>query len=157
MWFVNHYDFVEEGVKVMEIIEARIEHFDKVYELICELEQASMNRQALYQVYTDNLSNKDIYYLLVVCGSEVIGFASLHIQRLLHHASSIGELQEIIICDSKRGLGIGNMLFNHIKKVAAEQGCSELEVCCSQKRKESHKFYLKNDMKNSHYKFTMVI
>ena len=141
----------------MKIVKAEDKNFEAVYELICELESTLIDRQGFYEVYSHNLTDDDIHYILAVDGLEVVGFASLHIQYLLHHASKIGELQELIVRGEKQGLGIGKTLFETIKKIAAENGCTQLEVCCNQTRKGSHEFYLKQGMNNSHYKFTIAI
>lgn len=139
----------------MKIVNAKIEDFEKVYDLICELESEVINKENLYQIYSRNISNSDIYYFLALDGSEIIGFASVHIQYLLHHAAKIAELQELIVTKGKQGIGVGSLLFNQIKKIAFEANCNQLEVCCNQIRKDSHKFYEKNGMKNSHFKFTL--
>ena len=141
----------------MEIIEAQYEDFDDVYQLICELENTIFDKQALLKVYSHNLTSDDVHYVLAVEDAHVIGFASLHIQQLLHHASKIGELQEIIVCQEKQGIGIGEILFEAVKEIAVNNQCMQLEICCNQTRKASHEFYLKQGTKNSHYKFTMPI
>ena len=141
----------------MKIVEARDKDFEDVYQLICELENTIVDKQSLLKVYTHNLTSNDIHYVLAVEDSRVIGFASLHIQQLLHHAAKIGELQEIIVCKEKQGVGIGRILFEAIKEIAVNNQCMQLEICCNQTRKLSHEFYLKQGAKNSHYKFTMPI
>ena len=144
-------------VKFLEIVEARHEHFMDVYKLICELENTLVDKRSLLKVYTHNLTSKDIHYILAVEDSRVVGFASLHIQQLLHHAAKIGELQEIIVCKEKQGVGIGRILFEAIKEIAVNNQCIQLEICCNQARKASHEFYLKQGAKNSHNKFTLPI
>ena len=141
----------------MEITRAKINNFDEVYQLICELQDEPVNQDELFQVYEKNIMNPDIYYFLASDGLQTVGFASVHIQFLLHHAARIAELQEIIVCKSKQGMGIGQLLFIQAKETARDIGCLQLEVCCSQIRKESHKFYLKQGMKNSHFKFTLSL
>ena len=151
----NTLNFPEVGI--LQILKAENKDFDVVYELICELESAIMNKQALYEVYSHNLMRHDIHYILAVDDLHVVGFASLHIQQLLHHAAKIGEVQEIIVRKEKQGLGIGKALFDAIKTIAIEKGCMQLEVCCNQARKGSHEFYTKQGALNSHYKFTLPL
>ena len=141
----------------MKIVKAGSEDFDVVYELVCSLERTLFDRQSLYEIYAGNLSHGDVHYLLAVEGSQVIGFASLHIQQLLHHASKVGEIQEIMVREEKRRSGAGKLLFEALKQIAAENKCAQLEICCSQTRKDSHAFYLKMGAENSHYKFTLPI
>ena len=141
----------------MKIINASPKHLEVVYRLICELEDAKIDREDFAQVYLDNINNHDVYYLLAVKEDDVVGFASLHVQKLLHHCAKIGEIQEIIIDRKQQGLGIGSMLFNKIVEIAESNECLQLEVCCSIARELSHKFYLNHGMEKSHYKFTRAI
>lgn len=138
----------------LEIIKATIEHLNVVYELICELENECLNKDAFSQIYQDNINNINVYYLLAVDDSNIVGFASLHIQKLLHHCANIGEVQEVVVSIKQQCSGIGSALFNRIKEIAVLNNCLQLEVCCNQTREKSHKFYLKQGMKKSHYKFT---
>ncbi len=138
----------------MQYVVAEKENLPDVYRLVCELEHAELDRAAFEKVYEGNLANPDIYYLLAMDDQVVAGFASLHIQCLLHHIGRVGEVQELIVSKHYQGQGIGRELFDKLKETAAANGCVLLEVCCNQSRKESHKFYLKQNMKNSHYKFT---
>jgi PhnO protein len=137
----------------MEIINADIEHLNMVYNLICELENETLNRFNFAKIYQNNIENNDIYYLLAVEGKTIFGFASLHIQKLLHHCANIGEIQEIIISKNQRGQGTGTALFDKIMEIARVNNCLSLEVCCNQVREKSHEFYLKQGMSKSHYKF----
>ena len=141
----------------MEIIKARDEDLDDVYRLICELENTTIDKKSFIEVYSRNLTSDDIHYILAVEDARIVGFASLHTQHLLHHASKIGELQEIVVSKDRQGAGIGKKLFESIKKIAADKQCTLLEICCNQTRKASHEFYLKQGAQNSHYKFTMTI
>lgn len=141
----------------MDIIKADIKHFDSVYSLICELENEQVDKKALFQIYKKNIVAPDIYYYLAIQDGKAVGFATVHFQHLLHHMGKVAELQELVVVKSKQGLGIGSLLFEKIKEIAIENGCVLLEVCCNQVREFSHKIYLKQGMKNSHYKFTLPL
>ena len=138
----------------MEIIEARIDHLEDVYKLLCELENETLDKSKFTQIYRDNMYNSNIHYFLAIDELNVVGFASLHLQKLLHHCAQVGEIQEIIISKNQQGKGTGTALFNKLKETAIRYNCLLLEVCCNVLREKSHNFYLKQDMKKSHYKFT---
>lgn len=130
------------------------EDLKEIYNLVCELEGQSVNFQDFEHTYLDNLENKNIYYIVAEDKDKLVGFISLHIQNLLHHVGKISEIQELIVLDTHRGLGIGKVLFDEVKRISTEMGCIQLEVCCNCKRGKSHSFYLSQNMKKSHYKFT---
>lgn len=107
----------------MDIINAKLKHLNEVYDLICELEGEKMCKESFSTTYKTNLDTPNVFYRLVIDNEEVVGFASLHIQSLLHHGNRIGELQEIIIKHEKQGCGFGTLLFDDIKQKAEENGC----------------------------------
>lgn len=139
----------------MECINVTMENSEDVYYLLCELEHTEVDKKSFEEVFKNNLVNPDIHYLLATDKQNIIGFASLHIQHLLHHVAKVAEIQEIIVDKHYQGQGVGKMLFNRLKEIAIENECVLIEVCCNQIRKKSHEFYLKQNMKSSHYKFTL--
>ncbi len=145
------------GVIKIEIIEAQMCHFDAVYDLLCVLENEIMNKSKMAQIYAQNMEDSTVFYFSAVQDGVVIGFASMHIQHLLHHAAPMAELQEIVVREGSRGQGVGRLLFQKAQQTALKENCMQLEVCCNQVRTESHAFYLRQGMKNSHYKFTATL
>ncbi|WP_320938420.1 GNAT family N-acetyltransferase [Enterocloster lavalensis] len=141
----------------MEIINARPEHFPQIYSLICELEEAPLDRAKLEAVYLRNLTDPGIHYLIALENGGAAGFASVHVQCLLHHGGKIAELQEIVVAESRRGQGLGSLLFSEAEKTARAAGCLQLEVCCNRKRTASHRFYERQGMAASHFKFTEAL
>lgn len=135
----------------------RPEHFPQIYSLICDLEETSLDRSKLETVYLRNLADPGIHYLIALENGEAAGFASVHVQYLLHHGGKIAELQEIVVAESHRGQGIGGRLFSEAEKTARAAGCLQLEVCCNRKRTDSHRFYEREGMAASHFKFTEVL
>ena len=142
---------------MMEIIKASAKNKNDVYALLCELEGTTIDNNLFETMFLQNIENEDIFYLLAIEDHIVLGFASLHIQRLLHHVGNVGEIQEIIVEKKHQGQGIGATLYNKLKQIAIEKRCVLLEVCCNQRRIESHEFYHKQGMKNTHYKFTIPL
>ena len=141
----------------MEIVCALAEHQNAVYDLICELEGKAIDKTQFELAFLHNITNEDIYYLLAIENDVLLGFASLHIQLLLHHAGTIGEIQEFIVDHKSRGQGVGMMLYQGLKQIAMERGCVSFEVSCNQSRKESHSFYINRGMGNTHHKFTLPL
>ena len=66
----------------MEIVNARPEHFPQIYSLICELEEASLDRSKLEAVYLRNLADPGIHYLIALENGEAAGFASVGYQDI---------------------------------------------------------------------------
>ncbi|HML49112.1 MAG TPA: GNAT family N-acetyltransferase [Clostridia bacterium] len=134
---------------------AAAEDAGTLHRFIEALEGAAIDRWRFDELYFENLRSEDIVYLLALEAGEPVGFASLHVQRLLHHAAKIAEIQEIYVDPAYRKLGIGRALFQAARQEAEGRGCAQLEVCCNQVRKGSHVFYERQGMRNTHYKFTL--
>lgn len=111
---------MEEKITVMPALP---EHAQAVYGLMCELEGLEPDKQGFQSIFEANLKNGDVRYFAALLSGKVIGFSSLHVQRLLHHTALIGEIQEIVVSESNRGRGIGRMLFERMKEAAAIHGC----------------------------------
>lgn len=130
---------------------------DRVYELICELEQTVLDKDVFTQIYDRQIS--DCHYLLIVVqlNQLVVGFLSLQIKEHLHHAAKIAEIIELVIHEPSRGQRIGDSLFQAAKKFAKENNCSQLELCTNVRRLRAHQFYEKQGMNKSHHCFTLPL
>ena len=139
----------------MKIVKAAMHNLDAVYNLICELEDRKLDKYEFLRIYQENIADANVHYLLAEDGADIIGFASLHIQKLLHHCAKVGEIQEIIVSEKAQGSGAGTELFNQLAKTAASNNCLQLEVCTSKMREKAQDFYVKQGMKQSHFKFIL--
>lgn len=72
----------------------------------------------------------------------------------LHHCECIAEIMEFSVNPAYRSKGIGKQMLDEAIHVAKEYGCSQIEVACNQLRTNTHRFYLREDMNNFHYKFS---
>lgn len=130
---------------------------DQIYQLICDLEDSEIDKERFFDIYDANMLNPSVCYFVYEKDQIILGFLSLHMQKLLHHAANISEIQEMIVNKYERGAGVGKRLFQEAKKVSIEHHCSQMEVCCNQKRTSSHGFYQRQGMANNHYKFCLKL
>ena len=143
--------------KEITVIPAAPEHGQAVYGLLCELEGEDLDREGFFWAYEANLWDENILYFLALYEDKPVGFVSLHVQRLLHHLAAVGEIQEIIVAREFRGRGIGQALVQKAREAAVERSCVQLEVCCRRTRIQSHAFYEKMGMENTHFKFSQPL
>jgi PhnO protein len=131
---------------------------DRIFELIDELENHTLNKEEFFSVYRQNIANPDVYYFVAVSGSDIIGFLSLTIQELLHHTGKAAEIQEFVVDPNKRDQGIGEELIGFAKEFAYREKCKVFEVSCNMKRELAHNFYEeKAKLQKTHYKFTQKL
>lgn len=141
----------------MMIRKATLEDKERVYSLLCELENEALPSKNFEQVFTDNLKNPFVNYFVCENEDRILAFASLHIQYLLHHCSRVAEIQEFVVRKEYKGNGIGKEMFHTMAETARENNCSVIEVCCNRKRVQAHGFYEHCGMVKSHYKFTHLL
>lgn len=130
--------------------------YEAVYQLICDLEDTVLDPEAFRSIFEINISNPSYLYLVAEKNAEVAGMISLHCQFLLHHCGLVGEVQELIIKEPFRGMGIGEALLEQVSDHAVKNGWLQLEVSSNKKRFRAHQFYLKNGFSRNHFKFVKI-
>ena len=126
----------------------------RIYELICILESRTLPRDAFSRTYAHNLAASWVRYLVAEIDGAVAGFASVHMDQQLHHASLVGELQELIVDETVRGRGIGAALLAAAQDAARAAGCSHMELNSGFARSAAHAFYERHGWVKDHYNFT---
>lgn len=140
----------------MEIVNARPEHFPQIYSLICELEEASLDRSKLEAVYLRNLADPGIHYLIALETARPRALPACTSSICCIMAENRGIAGDR---GGERTTGTGprRPALLGSRKTAAAAGCLQLEVCCNRKRTDSHRFYERQGMAASHFKFTEVL
>lgn len=127
-----------------------------VYALICDMEQSRLDEAAFHEIFREQLESPA--YCALVYETEkdgTVGFLNLRMERQLHHCGRIAEVMELAVAEAYRSRGIGRELFREACRLAREQGCMQVEVCCNRLRLDAHRFYEREGMKKYHFKLTM--
>ncbi len=138
----------------IRIRRATPDDIDPIYHLICDLEDHQMDRDAFENIYFRNLNDSLVHYIVAEGNnSEVVGFASLHVQNILHHSNSTGEVQELNIDSRFRDSGFGSQLMNELEQIARSLNLEEIELTTRIHRERAQSFYKKLGYVNTHLKF----
>lgn len=132
---------------------ATINDFDDIYAFVNQLEAMVFDKAQQARIFQANLKNPDCIYLIACCDGRGIGYLSCHIQQLLHHGGSVGEIQEMFVEAGSRSSGVGQLLLNAIKQIAIDRGILQLEVTANLNRPHAHRFYEQASFKHTHKKF----
>lgn len=130
---------------------------EAVYELMCELENDILDRSRFHRAYLDYLEDGQMHCLAAEEAQTVIGVLNLRIGTMLCRTGKIAEIVELSVRDGMRSKGIGRKLFERALQIAEEAGCVRLEVSSNMTRQGAHRFYEREGMERSHYKFVRYL
>ncbi|NOU17693.1 MAG: GNAT family N-acetyltransferase [Bacteroidales bacterium] len=135
------------------IREANSDDFESVYLLICDLEGQQMDNESFKTIYSKNISDPNIYYLVADKDNSVVGFISLHVQHILHHSKPTCELQELTVNPNLRGSGIGGLLMKEVEIIARKLHLEEIELTTKIHRERTQAFYRNLGYIHTHNKY----
>ena len=127
-------------------------HF--VYEMIVALEGENPGIEEFTEVFSTNLNDKNIFYIVAEHDEKIIAFASIHIQQILHHTGKVAELMEMFVDPDYRSNGIGEAMFWNLKDTAEACGCRYFEISSNIVREKTKTFLENLGVSLTHYKFT---
>ena len=123
-----------------------------VYHLICDLEKQELPFDIFQSIYTEQLESRSHSILVCELDETVAGVLHMRFERQLHHCDTIAEIMEFAIDPAFRSQGIGKAMLEYACDVAKEAGCSQIELATNQLRKDAHRFYAREGLRNFHYK-----
>lgn len=127
---------------------------EKVYQLICDMENKMLPFERFLEIFREQISNRYYYCLIYELDHNVVGVLNLRFEEQLHHSESIAEIMEFAVDPAYRNRGVGKQMFEGACQLAKDFGCTQIEVASNQLRANAHRFYLREGMYNSHFKFS---
>ncbi len=129
----------------------------QVYSLICDMENRQLPYDRFCEIYERQLADEMYYCLVCELNNQVIGMLNLRFESQLHHTAVIAEIMEFAIHSGCRNRGIGKAMLREACAAAAAFGCTQIEVACNQLRTDTHRFYLREGLRNFHFKFSKAL
>lgn len=120
--------------------------------MICDLENAILDREAFDAAFNRNIVSPNITYFLAGHNGQPVGMVSCHIQPLLHHAALVSEIQEMYVRPEYRSRQVGKALMDHVTAFARNEGAIQMEVTSRVTREQAHRFYQRERFEKSHVK-----
>lgn len=128
---------------------------DRIYQLICEMEEKTLPYDSFCMIYQRQLADPLYEGLVYEKEGLVIGVLHLRLEQQLHHCERIAEIMELVIAKEHRRKGYGKELLHAGIAFAKQQGCAQLELSSNKKRIDAHRFYLREGLNSSHFKFSL--
>ncbi|MEA1909186.1 MAG: GNAT family N-acetyltransferase [Euryarchaeota archaeon] len=128
-----------------------------VYDLTTSLMGFPLDWGAFHEVFIRNLHSKSVLYYVAESDEVIVGFGSLHIELVLHHAGLAGEIQELVVHETVRSKGIGAELISRLEQEAEKRGCVSIEVTTRKRWVDAQRFYERVGFKKTHVNFTKAL
>lgn len=132
---------------------------ERVWELMCILEDTELDHDACLRIFADELENP-AYCCLVARegpGAPAAGCINLRFEEQLHHAGRVASILELVVDPDQRSGGIGHALFAAGCEAALTAGCLQIELETSCWREGAHRFYEREGMVFDHRYYTMKL
>lgn len=85
--------------------------------------------------------DKLLYILKAEWAGKIVGFAAYYYQLVTFPAKKVLYLEDIFVREAHRGMGIGNLFFEELEKIARENDCLKMTWKCLGWNKTSRLFY----------------
>jgi GNAT superfamily N-acetyltransferase len=132
--------------------------FDQVFGLLKQLwSYKELDYEDMKKVFEHKLQAPDHFFIAALYGPQIVGFCSLTVKHNLWIQGFLGNVDEMVVEESYRGMGIGKQLMQRITTIALEKNCKRLELESSFHREEAHTFYEELGFEKRAYLFSKEI
>ncbi len=105
--------------------------------------------------YFEDLINNE-YVIIALKGEDVVGYLAGSInEKGSYELIQYGEINNMLVDDKYRGLGIGKQLINRFKEYCKSKNITDLKVVASAKNKNAIEFYRKQGFTDFDITLTM--
>lgn len=124
-----------------------------VKELLDEMTGRKSDTKKFEEAYWSLLEGGRYTFFLAEEDGEAMGFLSLIMDYLLYRVDKVAMIEELIVAERYRSLGIGKALLQHATDYAKEHDCVLLELSSGFKRERAHEFYVRQGFEKCGYYF----
>ncbi len=124
-----------------------------VYNLICELEDETINYSNFEVVFKSKIADSRNHYSILQDNNLILGFISVNIDYQLHHEHLVATIEELVVTAKLRSQGYGKALLDYAINLASSLNCEVIELTSNFTRLKAHDFYERNGFDKSSFKF----
>jgi len=135
-------------MSTLHIREATMADLESVLALYAAIEDSPADVLTLEQAQTGwaQFARYPSYRLWVACdaanGDAVVGtYALLVMHNLAHRCAPSAIVEDVVVCPSQQGRGVGRQMMAHAMQQAREAGCYKLALSSNARRTGAHAFY----------------
>ena len=137
----------------MEIRKTKLEDLDSVFELLDELYENKIEYSKFTQKYKESLEDNSFYGIVAIENNKVVGVLISRIINRLAKKKNILCIDDLIVNEKCRNIGIGKLLIQTATAYAISKDCGALELTSMIQNINAHRFYENNGFEKRQYKF----
>ncbi len=137
----------------MEIRKIELKDLDSVFELLDELYENKIEYSKFTQKYKERLKDSSFYGIVAVKENKVLGVLISQIINRLAKKKNILFIDDLIVNEKYRNIGIGKLLIQSATTYAMSNNCGALELTSMIRNVNAHRFYENNGFEKNQYKF----
>ena len=137
----------------MEIRNTKLEDLDSVFELLDELYENKIEYSKFTQKYKESLEDNSFYGIVAIENNKVVGVLISRIINRLAKKKNILFIDDLIVNEKCRNIGIGKLLIQTATAYAISKDCGALELTSMIQNINAHRFYENNGFEKRQYKF----
>ena len=116
------------------------------FKLMSELGYPDLSVERFERTYSSVRKYPAMTLFIAEADGVAVGLASVSRRPQLRLAADLITIDELVVADHARGLGVGRALLTHVKAIAKSAGVGRLELETSRSRESYRRqFYIKND------------
>lgn len=135
------------------IKEITIDHIKDVFELLNILYNNSINYDSFVKKYNKKINDTMSYNIIALYNNQVIGLLTSDIQIKLRREKNQCFIEDLIVKEEYRSLGVGHKLIENVKTYAKDNGCEVIKLSSFISNIKAHKFYEDNGFIKKSFEF----
>ena len=134
-----------------------LKDLEQVFELLNELYENKIEYSIFVEKYKESLKNANFYEIVAVEDNKVVGVLISQIINRLAKKKNILFIDDLIVNEKCRNIGIGKLLIQTATAYAISKDCGALELTSMIQNINAHRFYENNGFEKRQYKFKKTL
>lgn len=95
-------------------------------------------------IYEEIINRDDTHIFVADDNGDIVGCATFYILPNIRHGWHRGHIEDMVVRESRRSVGIGSKIFDAVKAYAREHGIKVIKLDSGIELTDAHAFYEKN-------------
>lgn len=147
----------DEKYKNFTLRSLELKDFDEIFPILAQLTKIGDPTVETYNQRWTWMKNSGVYYVIIIedkSTGKICGTGTLIVEhKFIHSCALRGRVEDVVVLDSYRGKGLGQMIVTACTELSKKLGCYKTTLECSEKNKP---FYEKIGYQQSFEKYMVL-